>query len=72
MKISELIKRLNTIMEDSGDLEVGMYKDDESGQYGEYFADIEASVIITKYNKVLYERWGEYKPVNVDKFCGIC
>ena len=71
MKISELIKRLDTIMEHSGDLEVGMYKDDESGQYGEYFADIDAYVIRTKKNK-LYERWGEYKPVNVDKFCGIC
>ena len=71
MKISELIKRLDTIMEHSGDLEVGMYKDDESGQYGEYFADIDAYVIRTKKNK-LYERWGEYNPVDVDKFCGIC
>ena len=71
MKISELIKRLDTIMEHSGDLEVGIYKDDESGQYGEYFADIDAYVIRTKKHK-LYERWGEYKPVDVDKFCGIC
>lgn len=48
MKISELIKRLDTIMEHSGDLEVGVYKDDESGQYGEYFADIDVGVIRTK------------------------
>lgn len=70
MRISELIKRLEFIKENNGDLEVGIYKDDESGQYGEFFTDIEVYTISTKNNK-LYERLGEYNPVGVDKFCGM-
>lgn len=70
MKISELIKRLEFIKETNGDLEVGVYKDDESGQYGEYFADIDTYIVRTKNNK-LYEKLGEYNPVGVDKFCAI-
>lgn len=46
MKISELIKKLEFIKENNGDLEVGIYKDDESGQYGEYFADIDVYIYI--------------------------
>lgn len=70
MKISELIKKLELIKEDNGDLEVGVYKDDESGQCGEYFADIDVHTIRAKNNK-LYERLGEYNPVGVDEFCVI-
>lgn len=70
MKISELIKKLKFIKKNNGDLEVGIYKDDESGQYGEYFADIDAYIVRTKNNK-LYEKLGEYNPVDVDKFCAI-
>lgn len=44
MKINELIKELRKFEREHGDLEVGIYKDDESGQYGEYFADIDVYI----------------------------
>lgn len=70
MKINELIKELRKFEREHGNLEVGIYKDDESGQYGEYFADIDVCIVRTKNNK-LYEKLGEYNPVDVDEFCVI-
>lgn len=55
MKVSELIKELEEFKDTYGDLEVGVYKDDESGQYGEYFADIDIGVIRTKKNKTIWK-----------------
>ncbi len=70
MKISELIKKLESIKEDNGDLEVGIYKDDYSGQDGDYFSDIDLHKVESK-DANLYEKYGDYKIKNVEKFVGI-
>lgn len=70
MKISELIKKLESIKEDNGDLEVGIYKDDYSGQVGDYFSDINLHKVESKDTK-LFVKYGDYEIKNVEKFCGI-
>lgn len=70
MKISELIKKLESIKEDNGNLEVGICRINSEYKELAYYSDI---VIFKATTKTLFTDY-DYETIdyNTDKFCALC